>query len=384
MFKYVDVPSINGVIGMKSASIVFESFRRMKFPIAFGILTKNVINANRCCLCGTCVASCPIQSIDIIGGTPKLVGLCYACGSCYSGCPQTIEALNNREEMELAIFGRTRNENEPSGIFKAAYAARTKVERIKDRGQDGGVVTTLLYAALEEGLIDSAIVSDKSDKEPWKPVPKIATTIGEIFDAAGTKYAASPNVSLLGQAHWGQSLNGIAFVGVPCQVYGVRRMQFFPGAAISYAEKVKYVIGLFCMENYPYEKLFLKYITEEKGLNLAEITKFDIKKGKFLAYKGKEPVLEVPVSETKDYTLGSCHTCPDLTAEFADISVGSIGSPAGWSTVLVRTDKGEELLNAAIKKDYLETKDLKDVKPGIKLVHKLSKAKAEQLKNLKT
>jgi len=365
-------------------SIVFESFQKMKYPVSFGLLMKNVINANRCCLCGTCISSCSLQSIDIVDGVPKLIGLCYACGACYSGCPQTIEALENRREIELAIFGRIRGEDEPSGIFKASYAARTKVERIKDKGQDGGVVTTLLYAALEEGLIDSAIVSTTSDKEPWKPIPKIATTIAEIFNAAGTKYAASPNVSLLGRLHWGYSLNKIAVVGVPCQVYGVRRMQFFPGAAAKYAEKVRYVVGLFCMENYPYEKLFLKYIAENKGLNLAEITKFDIKKGKFLAYKGKELVLEVPIDETKDYTLGSCHTCPDLTAEFADISVGSIGSPAGWSTVLVRTDKGEELLNAAIKKGYLEIKDLKEVKPGIKVVHKLSKAKAERLKELKT
>lgn len=369
---------------MKSVSMVFESFQKMKYPVAFGLLIRNVIGADRCCLCGTCVASCPLQSIGIVDGVPKLLGLCYACGACYSGCPQTVEALENRKEMELAVFGRTREEDELSGIYKTAYAARTKIERIKDKGQDGGVVTTLLYAAFEEGLIDSAIVSAMSNKEPWKPVPKIATTVAEIVSAAGTKYAASPNISLLGEFHWGYSLNKIAVVGVPCQVYGVKRLQFFPGAATKYAEKVKYIVGLFCMENYPYEKLFLKYIVEQKGLDLAEITKFDIKKGKFLAYKDEEIVLEVPIAETKDYTLGSCHTCPDLTAEFADISVGSIGSPLGWSTVLVRTDKGEELWNAVIKKDYLEIKDLKEVKPGIKSVNKLSKVKAERLKELKT
>lgn len=367
---------------MRSASTVFKSFQEAKFPLAFGVLTKNVINANRCCLCGTCVASCPLQSIRIINGTPKLVGMCYACGSCYSGCPQTIEALKNRSEMEIAMFRRTRSESEPSGIFRASYAARTKIEKIREKCQDGGVVTTLLFAALEEGLIDSAIVSTVKSEEPWKPEPKIAITLDEIIDAAGTKYAASPNVSLLGPAHLGWGLNKIAFVGTPCQVYGVRRMQFFPGASAKFAKKVKYVVGLFCMENYPYEKLFLDYITKKKGLKLEEITKFDIKKGKFLAYKGSEPVLEVPVSETKEYTLGSCHTCPDLTAEFADVSIGSIGSPAGWSTVLVRTEEGEELLNAAVKKDYLEIKDLNNVKPGIASVYKLSKAKAKQLEKL--
>ena len=49
----------------------------------------------------------------------------------------------------------------------------------------------------------------------------------------------------------------------------------------------------------------------------------------------------------------SCRYCYDLTSEFADLSVGSSRSTAGWEVdrgwnqVLVRTEKGEKLLDSA-------------------------------------
>jgi hypothetical protein len=49
-----------------------------------------------------------------------------------------------------------------------------------------------------------------------------------------------------------------------------------------------------------------------------------------------------------------------LTSEKADISVGSIGSQAGFSTIIVRTNAGMDLLNKAAKDGYLEFKPLSE------------------------
>jgi coenzyme F420-reducing hydrogenase beta subunit len=38
-----------------------------------------------------------------------------------------------------------------------------------------------------------------------------------------------------------------------------------------------------------------------------------------------------------------CLICPDFTAQYADISVGSVGSDDGYSTVIVRSDVGKTL-----------------------------------------
>lgn len=52
--------------------------------------------------------------------------------------------------------------------------------------------------------------------------------------------------------------------------------------------------------------------------------------------------------------------CMDYTAELADISVGSVGSEEGWSTVFVRTEKGEEVVESAVEKGYVEVKEIED------------------------
>ena len=40
-----------------------------------------------------------------------------------------------------------------------------------------------------------------------------------------------------------------------------------------------------------------------------------------------------------------CVYCDDFTAKLADISVGSVGSEDGYSTVIVRSEKGKKLLD---------------------------------------
>lgn len=62
-----------------------------------------------------------------------------------------------REIIESSLIGRVRD----------VFTAKTMLTHVK--GQDGGVVTSMLLYALEEGLIDSAVVTVKSEEDPWKP-----------------------------------------------------------------------------------------------------------------------------------------------------------------------------------------------------------------------
>ena len=52
--------------------------------------------------------------------------------------------------------------------------------------------------------------------------------------------------------------------------------------------------------------------------------------------------------------MQGCSVCKDFSAELADISVGSVGSAAGYSTVLVRSGIGEELIKLGFDRGYLE------------------------------
>jgi coenzyme F420 hydrogenase subunit beta len=60
----------------------------------------------------------------------------------------------------------------------------------------------------------------------------------------------------------------------------------------------------------------------------------------------------------------SCRSCHDLTSEFSDISVGSARLPEGWkeakswNQVIVRTKKGQNLIEIAREKGILEFRDV--------------------------
>ncbi|MFX0028844.1 MAG: dihydroorotate dehydrogenase electron transfer subunit, partial [Candidatus Hermodarchaeota archaeon] len=48
----------------------------------------------------------------------------------------------------------------------------------------------------------------------------------------------------------------------------------------------------------------------------------------------------------------------DYTAEFADISVGNIGSENEWKTLIIRTKRGKKIVDICTEKGFLETKNL--------------------------
>lgn len=79
-----------------------------------------------------------------------------------------------------------------------------------------------------------------------------------------------------------------------------------------------------------------------------------------------------------------CHVCLDYVSSLADISTGSVGSPDGWSTVFIRTKKGNEVWSKAVAAGMFETKPIEDVKPGLELLTKLAKEKIKAGRHLKS
>ncbi|HEC39702.1 MAG TPA: coenzyme F420 hydrogenase subunit beta, partial [bacterium] len=91
-------------------------------------------------------------------------------------------------------------------------------------------------------------------------------------------------------------------------------------------------------------------------------------------------VVKVPLKEVKSYARPNCHYCEDLTADYADISVGSIGSPSGWSSVITRSKKGHKIYKDAVKAGLIESKNLKDIKPGLGLLERIAGSKRKGCK----
>jgi coenzyme F420 hydrogenase subunit beta len=112
-----------------------------------------------------------------------------------------------------------------------------------------------------------------------------------------------------------------------------------------------FVIGLFCMENFEYLKLKQR-VDELLKVDLDRAERADITKGNFIVTDGGMQV-SCKVSELQEAVRRNCSFCTDFTSRLADISVGSVGSPAGYSTVITRSRRGEELFR--LLRDLEET-----------------------------
>lgn len=287
-----------------------------KERISFGKLKKEIINLGICTLCGACVSSC--ESIAFVNSQPKLIDKCNACGVCYNQCPRTV----TREEDLV-------------GKLRFGYAARSAMPGLK--GQDGGVVTSLLAYGLEEGLLDCAIVTRRSDDDTWRPEPFIATTADEVLESAGSIYSHSMTMEPLMSAIK-QGMRSIAFVGPSCNIDAVHKMQTSPYGFLHLFLRAKVLkFGLFCMDSFEHEGI--REFVDNHGMDLNEIDSMKVRKGVFEFGMG-EDVKSYSLSELDQYRSASCKFCTDMAAENSDISFGGVGTPQGWSTVLARSSIG--------------------------------------------
>ena len=261
------------------------------------------------------------------------------------------------------------------GAYKEAVSARSTEKRIQDVSQDGGIVSALLCYALDEGIIEGAVVAGTPDKN-WRPVPTVVTSADEVIEAAGTKYSMSPTLSALKEATRQYGLEKVGVVTTPCQTQGLRKAQAYPFSRFV-ADKIKLIVGIYCMENFPMASLDT-FATAKLGFDdLTDASKMDIGKGKFWLTKDGEDK-GLAIKETHGYEQAGCNICNDYVAEWADVSTGSVGSPDGWSTVLTRTDAGSDVFSKAVDAGLIETKPMDDVKPGLPLLKKLAQGKKDK------
>ncbi|MGI6565228.1 Coenzyme F420 hydrogenase/dehydrogenase, beta subunit C-terminal domain [uncultured Methanosphaera sp.] len=154
----------------------------------------------------------------------------------------------------------------------------------------------------------------------------------------------------------------VALVGTPCEIMAASKIQHFTESPIEFK------IGLFCMENFSYS--YFQALLLEYDLTMEEIEKFRIEKGYAFMFLKNGQKMKIPLSVAKKVVRKNCNICVELTSETSDISVGSIGSDKGWSTVIIRTDAGLKVINDAIEHGYIEAKDLTSTQ--LKLLNKIA------------
>ena len=344
---------------------VIESCSKISFEESLGA---EVVNTEKCVGCGACIVTCPFECLEYRNNKPILVKDCKTCGICPRGCPRYRQS---QTALEKYVFDRERNVEEEFGTHLRLAVTQARDKRIISVSQDGGLVTALLSFALENKLIDGAVVSGISTEKPFLPIPKLATTTTEIFESAGSRYFSSPNLLALLEAVK-QKKTSIAFVGTPCHIQAIRKIQ--RAGLKKLTTPLKYLIGLMCSECFTYEGLMEKHIHETLGIKPDNVRKMNIK-GKMLVTTNSG-IHAIPLAEIKQYARKNCNCCNDFSSELADISVGGLGMN-DWTFAIIRTKRGQELFEAAEKAEIIVTKDVKEEPFAMNLLQKLSKKKRQ-------
>jgi coenzyme F420 hydrogenase subunit beta len=133
-----------------------------------------------------------------------------------------------------------------------------------------------------------------------------------------------------------KGLQRIAFVGTPCQIRAVRRMQTLN---IIPSDSIKFCLGLFCSGNFVYGEKEQAKIAELGDFNWRDVRKINIKKD-LMIHLNSGKIKTIELDELEFMKRFACYFCPDYSAEYADLSFGGVGAEDGWTTVIMRTPIG--------------------------------------------
>ena len=287
--------------------------------------------------------------------------LCSNCGACMAYktlryCPQ----IQIPDELYMV---------DPVPRYRLALMTRSTDDNIRKVAQDGGTVTALCKLVLEKSLV-KYVLGCKFGKGTVVAVPECVTSPTQITNLSKSKYVYVPVLSLLAKIPK-EELDKVCVVGVPCQIRAASLIEKDLG-------KKMLKICILCSSNF--KKEFILNILQKHNKKVEDIDRMEIKK-KFRIIFKDGTIEEVSIKDAKKFSGKCCLQCPELMSHYADIVVGSMFLPEGWNFVLALTEKGEDVLNIAVKENVLEIKDVPtDV---IQKVEQVAKQKQEQGKKIR-
>jgi coenzyme F420 hydrogenase subunit beta len=343
-------------------------------------LYTEVVTSGLCTGCSACVVVCPYDVLGYddkdgrykpfhvaeTGGTDNCTHGVKGCTLCTRACPRF---RTWEPEIDQHLFGRERTDDEVAGIAQDVVLARATDPELHTAGQDGGFVSALLVWALENDVIDAALVSAlEGDGSTWKARPAVARTRADVLATAGSRYTYSANPMAYAEAIE-SGAERIALVGMGCQASAPPVMAARKAGKV--ARRFTLSIGLLCSKTFD-DAIFPELFEARYGLARQDIVKMNIK-GVFQVWTRDGGYHEIPLKEAHAWTREGCKSCPDFAAEHADISTGGIGAFNDWTLTLVRTERGREVFHAMVAADAVEVRPADDDPGAIALMRKLSR-----------
>lgn len=314
-------------------------------------LIEDVRARRLCALCGGCAGMCPYH-VPYRGRMVNLHECNLAQGRCYAFCPRTPVDL---DLVSQAAFGAPYPGGE-LGTAREVLMSRAADGAVRSRAQYGGTVSALAGFALRVGVIDTAVLT--SSDEGLQPRGKAVRDEAGVLACAGSNFIASPTLETFNREAGGDAQR-IGVVATPCQALSLAKMKASPLENRNNIDKLKLVIGLFCTWALKYED-FARFLADKVPLD--QIAKVDVPPPPANVFEvhTDSTHITIPLDQVRAFIRITCNACIDMTAELADVAVGAAEGIEGWNTLIVRSEVGAKLVEAARSGGALEVAPLPD------------------------
>ncbi|MBN1119237.1 MAG: Coenzyme F420 hydrogenase/dehydrogenase, beta subunit C-terminal domain [Bacteroidales bacterium] len=326
------------------------------------------MNSHLCNRCGSCVglSEGAIEFIDREGKYyPKIVKalhdeqvekIYHACSGKYFDFPRYRELF----------YPDTTNFHTYTGPYEKIGIGHAVDPDLRINAASGGIITTSLIYLLKTGKIDGAVTTRMNPKVPWQAEAFIATTREEIIESAQSKYCITSVNEILPQM---EAFKGkLAYVGIPPQVQSIRKLQEVNDPSV---KNIEYIFGPFYGNTLHFTSV-KALLRSYKVKDFTQITKLYFRHGEWPGNMRVElksdKVIELKKFHANYlipfYILKNSLFCTDLANEFTDLSVGDAWAPVyeergkGFSLILTRNNKGQNLLNEMINAGWLNFEEI--------------------------
>lgn len=332
---------------------------------------REVADWRLCTGCGACAYACPegkvcLENVINDGIRPRIDAKgCSSCGECLKACPgyETSHGINLeifRDKIQYRN-GYLRDHLAGWGPIIEVWEGYAADPDLRTKGSSGGVVSAIAAYCMEKEGMTGVLHTGMYEETPWRNRTVLSRSRADLKKRTGSRY--SPASPCDGLKEMESAPSPCVFIGKPCDVVGLRKCQTLRQGL---DQKVGLAIGFFCAGTPA--SLGILELLKQKNIDLDRIEEVRFRgngwPGLFtVRLKGEnEPVCEIPYLESwgflQRYRPYRCYQCPDGTGEFADIACGDPwyrdiqSGESGYSLVLIRTERGKEILQGVIKSGY--------------------------------
>jgi coenzyme F420 hydrogenase subunit beta len=321
-------------------------------------------------------------------------GRCTGCGLCESiaGRDRIRMGINMRGHMRPLVTGRVPEAAESTiratcpgirvsgtgrpdghvqvhkvwGPVREVHRSWAASEPVRFTGAAGGTLTALSHYLLASGRVDAVLHVRASRTQPWLTDSLISTDRATATSGAQSRYGpAAPLVQVHRLLDAGQRF---AVIAKPCDISAIRAL-----AAVDprVQAQARYLLTFFC--GGVHDEHISTAVIRYHGVEKSDVSLFRYRgqgwPGPLRVQTTAGQVYDLPypgawIGKPWRYDMQfRCKICPDAVGEVADLSVpdGWIlkdGKPVydeapGTNIVVIRTERGLELVQAAVAAGYL-------------------------------